>query len=106
MAATNIIDLTKTHCKLYKGGDTNPYKPTGVPKEKWAEEYLKFQIWEAEYSVIQRFTWWREIWEEQTGKTQVSKEEKAEEVYKLAIMDKLKKMERPDIDFMAMYFKL
>lgn len=106
MAATNIIELAKTHCKLYKGGDTNPYKPTEVPKEKWAEEYLKFQIWEAEYSVIQRFTWWREVWEEQTGKTQVSKEEKAEEVYKLAIRDKLKKIERTDIDFMAMYFKL
>ena len=56
--------------------------------------------------MIQRFTWWREIWEEQTGKTQVSKEEKAEEVYKLAIMDKLKKMDQSEIDFTKMYFEL
>lgn len=106
MASTNIIEIAKEHCKLYKGGDTNPYKPTDVSKEKWADEYLKFQIWEAEYSVIHRFTWWREVWEERTANIDIPKEEKAEEIYKLAIQDKLKKMERTDIDFMKMYFEL
>ena len=106
MAASNIIELAKGHCKLYKGGDTNPYDPTKATKKEWASEYLKFHIWDAEYSVIHRFTWWREIWEENGGNKDLPKEEKAEEIYKLAILDKLRKMERPDIDFMAMYFSL
>ncbi len=94
------------HCKLYIGGDTNPYKPTEVPNEKWAEEYLKFQIWEAEYSVIQRFTWWKDLWEDRNNGTRISAEEKAEEIYKMAIRDKLRKMEQPEFDFTKMYFEL
>ena len=65
MASTNIIELAKNHCRLYKGGDKNPYDPTKATENEWAEE-----------------------------------------IYKLAIRDKLRKMDRPDVDFMAMYFNL
>lgn len=106
MAATNIIDFVKQHCKLYKGGDTNPYSFSTLSGAEWAKEYLKFNIWDAEYSVVQKFTWWREMWEEQNDNTGLSKEDKAEEIYKFAILDKLKKMQRPDIDFIKMYFEL
>lgn len=106
MASTNIIELAKNHCRLYKGGDKNPYDPTKATENEWAEEYLKFHIWEAEYSVIQKFTWWRDMWLDSGGNPDLPKEEKAEEIYKLAIRDKLRKMDRPDVDFMAMYFNL
>lgn len=106
MATTNIIELVKKHCKLYKGGDTNPYNFYSLKGEKWAKEYLKFHIWDAEYSVVQKFTWWRELWDDQNPGSNLSKAEKAEEIYKMAILDKLRKMERPDIDFMKLYFDL
>lgn len=106
MATTNIIELVKKNCKLYKGGDTNPYRPEEASKENWAKEYLKFQIWDAEYSVVQKFTWWRQMWEDSHFIHDLSKEERAEEIYKLAIKDKLRKIEREDIDFMQMYFDL
>ena len=106
MAKTNILELVKGCCKLYKGGDTNPYRPDEANREEWAKEYLKFHVWDAEYSVVQKFTWWRQMWEERHSMPNLTKEQKAEEIYILAIKDKLKKMEREDIDFQQMYFDL
>ena len=107
MATTNIIELVKSHCKLYKGGEyNNPYNPD-TPGDQWAMEYLKFHIWDAEYSVVQGFTGWREDWESKHPGVTLSKADKAEEIYKFAILSKLKKMQdSSDIDFIAMYFEL
>lgn len=106
MATTNIIDLVKGFCKLYKGGDKNPYDPETAPQSEWANEYLKFQIWGAEYSVVRGFNWWYDTWKATYKREIADKAERAEEVYKLAILDKLRKMQRDDIDFQAMYFAL
>lgn len=106
MAQTNIIDMVKGFCKLYKGGATNPYNPDDAAPQDWANEYLKFQIWDAEFSVVKHFDWWYDMWKAVRPKELKDKAEKAEEIYKFAIQDKLKKMERPDIDFSAMYFQL
>lgn len=107
MATTNIIQLTKSLCKVYKGETNNPYTPFDVPDNEWAKEYLKFNIWDAEYSVVHDFNNWYEVWRWQHNNATIdSKQERAEEVYKLAISDKLRKMQRKDIDFQAMYFAL
>lgn len=108
MATTNIIDMVKSLCKLYKGGGAsdNPYKPEEADETNWASEYLKYQIWDAEYSVVHNFSWWFEVWQLNYPKELSDKQDKAEEVYKLAISDKLKKMHRDDIDFQAMYLAL
>lgn len=108
MANSNIIDMVKSHCKLYTGGTAsdNPYKPDNVSAEKWALEYLKFQIWDAEYAVVKHFDWWYDTFKHNQGMPIDDKAERAEAVYKLAISDKLRKMRREDIDFQAMYFAL
>ena len=106
MAQSNIIEMVKSLCKLYKGGDKNPYDPDSVKPSEWANEYLKFQIWDAEYSVVRGFEWWYDTWKHTRPKELADKAEKAEEVYKLAIFDKLQKIKRDDIDFQAMYFAL
>lgn len=106
MAQSDVIKIVQGLCKLYKGEDTNPYNPDNVPQSEWAKEYLKFQIWDAEYSVVKGFEWWYDMWKRQRPKQLADNEEKAEEVYKLAIFDKLQKMKREDIDFQAMYFAL
>lgn len=106
MAQSNIIEMVKSLCKLYKGGDKNPYNPDNVKQSEWANEYLKFQIWDAEYSAVRGFEWWYDTWKRTRYKELASKAEKAEEVYKLAIFDKLQKIKRDDIDFQAMYFAL
>lgn len=106
MATTNIKEIVKGLCKLYKGGDQNPYHPETVSQDQWKDEYLKSQIWDAEYAVTQNFTWWHDQWKENRFIPGLSKSDTAEEVYKLAIFDKLEKMKRPDIDFMQMYFDL
>ena len=107
---TNTMGLMKDEilklCKLYQGEPNNPYKPGDLSGDLWAEEYLKFQIWDAEYAVTQNFTWWHDQWKENRFIPGLSKSDTAEEVYKLAIFDKLEKMKRPDIDFMQMYFDL
>ena len=108
MATTNIIDMVKSLCKLYKGGDArmNPYHPEKSDDKGWALEYLKFHVWDAEYSVVHNFSWWFDMWKRNSPKELSSKEEIAEEVYKMAILDKLKKIQRDDMDFQSMYFAL
>ena len=100
--------LVKKHCKLYKGGDKNPYNanPTG---DDWTKEYLKFQIWDAECSAVKGYTQWYDSWKSKNPNITLTKEEAAETIYKLAVRTKLRKMQDgwdDDIDFMSMYFEL
>ena len=99
------LDHIKSLCKLYRGEKENPYNPD-TPGERWAQEYLKFQIWDAEESVVTGFTGWCECWERNNPNNHLSEADKAEEVYKYAIMSKLRKMNREDINFQSMYFNL
>lgn len=86
------------NCKLYKGEEKNPFDLDA--------DYFKFQIWNAERSVCENESWWRSLWKEQNKGIRLSVEDQAEELYKLAIYDKLKKMEDPRYDYKAMYFAL
>ena len=98
--------LVKKHCKLYKGGETNPYSETC---DTSVSEYLKFHIWDAEYSVVKGFSNLYDSWKSKNPDILLSKEEAAETMYKLSIRTKLRKMQEgwdDDIDFMSMYFEL
>lgn len=95
-----------TLCRVYKGEDVNPYNYSGLSADKWAKEYLLFNVWDAEYSVVYNFDWWREVWETQNKSLSLTSDEKTEEIYKLAIVDKFRKMQRSDIDFVKMYYEL
>lgn len=100
--------MVKNHCKLYKGGvaSDNPYNPEKTSANKWALEYLKFQIWDAEFAVVNHFDWWYGTFKAHQGLSIEDKAKSAEAVYNLAIFDKLRKMHREDIDFQTMYFAL
>lgn len=107
MAQSNIIELVKSLCKLYKGGETNPYNPDSVQPSEWAKEYLKFHIWSAEQAVVRNFNEWRDIWERRYSPPAMAKADVAEEVYKFAIRTKLGKLSVDDrYDFQKMYFEL
>ena len=90
-------------CKLYRGERENPYNHSVKTGDEWAVEYLKFQIWDAEESVVTGYSDWCECWERNNPNNRFSEAEKVEEVYKYAIMGKLRKMEREDINFQEMY---
>lgn len=106
MAQSDVIAQVQRLCKLYKGGEANPYNPESASRSDWANEYLKFQIWDAEYSVVRGFEWWYDTYIHQTPNRATDPTELGEDIYKFAILDKLRKMEREDIDFQAMYFSL
>lgn len=110
MASTNIQDLIKGYCKLYKGGDesNNPYHPEKEFDniEDWRKEYLKFHIWDAEYVAVRAANSWLSDLEGKMDISKLSKNEKAEEIYKLAVKTKLMKMRTASCDFMKMYFEL
>lgn len=97
------LDHIKSLCKLYRGEKENPYNHLEKTGDEWALEYLKFHIWDAEESVVTGFTGWCECWDRNNPNTHLSGADKAEEVYKYAIMSKLRKMDREDIDFQSMY---
>lgn len=97
------LDHIKSLCKLYRGEKENPYNHLEKTGDEWALKYLKFHIWDAEESVVTGFTNWCECWNRNNPNTHLSEADKAEEVYKYAIMSKLRKMDREDIDFQSMY---
>ena len=102
------LDIVKSLCRLYKGGEKydNPYYPD-TPGDQWPMEYFKFHIWDAEYSVVQGYSGWKECWEDTHPGVTLSKADKAEEIYKFAILCKIRKMQdSSDIDFIKMYFEL
>lgn len=90
-------------CKLYRGGTDNPYKPFDAPSDKWANVYLKFHIWDAEFSFVANYAEWLDIWQRNGNKSDVCA---PMGVYRFAVGCKLMKMQRDDIDFVEMYRKL
>ena len=107
MSKSNVQDILKSLCKLYKGGAHNPYNTDGKTGEEYAKEYLRLQIWDAEYSVVTGYSGWKELWQREHLIPGLSKTETAEEVYKLAVRDKLHKMSIDHShDWIQMYFDL
>lgn len=107
MAASNIQDLIKDYCKLYKGGDTNPYKPEfNGDLEAYHKEYLRFHVWDAEKSAVQNYYYWLSELGDKMDISKLSKEDRAEEVYNLVVRTKLQKMETDTCNYIEMYFKL
>lgn len=108
MSKNKVQDLVKIHCKLYKGGADNPYSPDGKSGEEYAQEYLRQQVWDAEYSVVSGYAGWLDLWQRKHQVPGLSKADTAEEVYKLAIRDKLQKMAAADSsrEWLQMYFNL
>ncbi len=95
-------DQVLQFCILYKGEPTNPYHPDGLTGDSWAEEYLKFQIWDAEYSFAQDPQGWMD-----TSVVTTSSEDQLEEAYKNCIKCKLFKMSVDRAyNWMEMYFNL
>lgn len=89
-------------CKLYQGEPNNPYKPGDLSGDLWAEEYLKFQIWDAEFSVVKNPLGWAG-----TPEPGASSEDLAEAAYKSCVLCKLGKMAaNREYDWMVMYFNL
>lgn len=89
-------------CKLYQGEPNNPYKPGDLSGDRWAEEYLKFQIWDAELSVSEDPVGWAG-----TPEPGANIEDLAEEAYKNCVLCKLRKMSvNRDYNWMQMYFNL
>lgn len=107
MSKNTVQELVKGFCKLYKGGDKNPYRPFDLQGEEWAKEYIKFQVWDAEYSVCQNYYWWLDTWQRNYFEPGLSKADTVEEVYKLAVRDKLSKMNQAkEYNWIQMYFDL
>lgn len=108
MSKNKVQDLVRIHCKLYQGGADNPFNPEDKKGSEYKQEYLKQQIWDAEYSVVAGYNGWLDLWQRKYLEPGLSKADTAEEVYKLAVRDKLFKMRNadPDTDWLQMYFDL
>ena len=108
MSKNKVQDLVKMHCKLYKGGANNTYNPEGKTGKEYTKEYLRQQIWDAEYSVVSGYNGWLDLWQRKYMIQKLSKADTAEEVYKLAVRDKLMKMQTadPSKEWLQMYFEL
>lgn len=102
MANSNIIDMVKSHCILYKGGDTNPYSGDSEM------DYLKHWVWIAESSVVRGFNTAYEAWKEEHGTEIADKSERAETIYKKTISDILQRIGSPEQykHYLDMYFDL
>ena len=99
-----IIDNTLMElCKLYNGGEINPYTPFSTSTDSWAMEYLKFHVRDAEFAFVANYGEWLNMWQRKENKSDVND---PKSVYHFVVNCKLGKMQRDDVDFVEMYRKL
>ena len=101
MTITN--NTLKELCKLYNGGEINPYTPFSTSTDSWAVEYLKFHVWDAEFAFVANYGEWLNMWQRKEGKREVND---PKSVYRFVIGCKLMKMRRDDINFEKLYQEL
>ena len=87
-------------CKLYNGGEINPYKPFPTSTDSWAIEYLKFHVWDAEFAFVANYWEWLDMWQRKENKRDAND---PKSVYRFVIGCKLMKMHRDDINFEKLY---
>lgn len=97
MYTEDFTSEIKHLCKLFERGVNNPYNPDRAAGAMWFVEELKYQLWDAEFSVVNNLPSWVEAaFANNQGTT-------PREVYQYAISTKLQKMEREDFDFAGLY---
>ena len=98
-----IEDYLKDLCLIYRGEMDNPHDVNAMLDEERAIQFLKYNLWDVERSILETPGTWRYLYIEEKGSLPADDEAIARKIYDFAVKKKLEMVKEYGIDLSAVY---
>ena len=98
-----IEDYLKDLCLIYRGEMDNPHDVNAMLDEERAIQFLKYNLWDVERSILETPGTWRYFYIEEKGSLPADDEAVARKIYDFAVKKKLERVKEYGIDLSAVY---
>ena len=98
-----IEDYLKDLCLIYRGEMDNPHDVNAMLDEERAIQFLKYNLWDVERSILETPGTWRYLYIEEKGSLPADDEAIARKIYDFAVKKKLERVKEYGIDLFAVY---
>ncbi len=101
-----IEDYLKDLCLIYRGEMDNPHDVNALVDEERAIQFLKYNLWDVERSILETAGTWRYLYIEEKGSLPADDEAIARKIYDFAVKKKLERVKEFGIDLTDVYARL
>ncbi len=101
-----IEDYLKDLCLIYRGEMDNPHDVNALLDEERAIQFLKYNLWDVEKSILETPGTWRYLYIEEKGILPADDEAIARKIYDFAVKKKLERVKEFGIDLTDVYARL
>ena len=101
-----IEDYLKDLCLIYRGEMDNPHDVNALLDEERAIQFLKYNLWDVEKSILETPGTWRYLYIEEKGSLPLDDEAIARKIYDYAVKKKLERVKEFGIDLTDVYARL
>jgi hypothetical protein len=98
-----IEDHLKDLCMIYRGEMDNPHDVNALMDEERAIQFLKYNLWDVERSIMETPASWRYLYLEEKGSLPVDDASIARKIYDFAVKKKLERVKAFGIDLTGIY---
>lgn len=98
-----IEDYLKDLCLIYRGEMDNPHDVNALMDEERAIQFLKYNLWDVERSIMETPASWRYLYLEEKGSLPVDDASIARKIYDFAVKKKLERVKQFGIDLTSVY---
>jgi hypothetical protein len=98
-----IEDYLKDLCMIYRGEMDNPHDVNALMDEERAIQFLKYNLWDVERSILETPGSWRYLYLEEKGSLPVDDEMIACKIYDFAVRKKLERVKEFGVDLTGIY---
>ena len=98
-----IEDHLKDLCLIYRGEMDNPHDVNALMDEERAIQFLKYNLWDVERSIMETPGSWRYLYLEERGTVPVDDALIARKIYDFAVRKKLERVKQFGIDLTSIY---
>lgn len=98
-----IEDHLKDLCLIYRGEMDNPHDVNALMDEERAIQFLKYNLWDVERSIMETPASWRYLYLEEKGSLPVDDALIARKIYDFAVRKKLERVKQFGIDLTSVY---
>ena len=98
-----IEDHLKDLCLIYRGEVDNPHDVNALMDEERAIQFLRYNLWDVERSILETPASWRYLYLEEKGSLPVDDESIARKIYDFAVKKKLERVKAFGIDLTGVY---
>lgn len=98
-----IEDHLKDLCLIYRGEMDNPHDVNALMDEERAIQFLKYNLWDVERSIMETPATWRYLYLEEKGSLPMDDASIACKIYDFAVRKKLERVKQFGIDLTSVY---